>query len=90
MSTPHPKVGSTLKPKTTKGPSGGEIYGNIGLGSASSTEYSSLLESASGKAAQNDASIAAAKALQEATTKDSDEKIIHLHEVMQLELKAQS
>ena len=62
----------------------------IGLGSASSTEYSSLLESASGKAAQNEASIAAAKALQEATTKDSEDKIIHFHEVMQLELKAQS
>ena len=39
---------------------------------------------------QNDETIATAKALEEATLRESDEKILHLHEVRQLELTAQS
>ena len=60
------------------------------MSSAAPTEYSSLLESASGKAAQNNETVAAAKAQEEATTKESEEQILQQHERRQMEISAQS
>ena len=89
MSTPHPKTSLNPIPTPTKGGSE-RIYSQEGLGSAAPTEYSSLLESASGKVIQNDEGVAAAKALVDASLRDSDDQILHLHEQRQLELSAQS
>ena len=89
VSTPHPKASTNPNLSLIKGCSE-KIYNQGGLSSAAPTEYSSLLESASGKVAQNNEIVAAAKAQEEATTKESEEQILQLHERRQLELSAQS